>query len=710
MKWTALRPIQVEAIHKILEGDKDLILAAATASGKTEAAFLPIISRIHENPATSIRALYVGPLKALINDQFRRLDDLCQYAEIPVHPWHGDVSASKKQTAVTKPSGILLITPESLEALFVHRSSALERMFADLSFVVIDELHAFLGRERGTHLRSLLFRLARRAGKPYRLIALSATLGDMQKSAEWLRPGEAQRVDLITDAADQKTVHYKLYGFRNLPQPQADEPTDKPVSPTAVGVNHDLVEEMMATCCGSKNLIFANARQNVEIYADALNECCRAEGRPAEFLVHHGSLSKELREQTEELMRASRPATTVCSSSLELGIDIGSVKSIGQIGAPWSVSALVQRLGRSGRREGEQSIMRVYIVVDKPDSRSPLAERLYPELLQAVALTELMLERWIEPPQIHGLDLSTCLQQVLSVLAETGGTSPEHLLDTLVTHGAFRNVDPDLLVDLLLSMGEHDLVERMETEGDLILGLAGQQVVSHYQFYSAFATPEEYRVTCDGSLIGLLPALFLPAEHEHLILAARRWEVLGIDHDRSEILVRPARGRKPPKFLGAEGEIHPRVRQKMREVLLSNTDIRYLNEEGDEMLREARAAAAEAALGARSIVPTGDGSCAWFTWTGTVIQRTLVAMTRMLGVEAQDRGIAIEFESPAEEIGNRLRQLSASPPTALTLAEHVPAKFIRKYDPYLNQNLLNRQLADSLLDVPGALTALSLAV
>ncbi|NLX59541.1 MAG: DEAD/DEAH box helicase, partial [Phycisphaerae bacterium] len=421
-------------------------------------------------------------------------------------------------------------------------------------------------------------------------------------------------------------------------------------------------------------------------------------------------LSKEVREQTEELMRGSRPATTVCSSSLELGIDIGSVKSVGQIGAPWSVSSLVQRLGRSGRREGEPSIMRVYIAIDRPDSRSGLVDRLYPDLLQAIALTELMLQKWIEPPEIHGLDLSTCMQQVLSVLAETGGVTPEQLHDALVTRGAFRQVDSNLLYDLLACMSTADLIEVMPDEGQLILGLAGQKIVSHYQFYSAFATPEEYRVTCDGSLIGLLPALFLPAERDHVILAARRWEVVGLDHDRSEIQVRPARSRKPPKFLGADGDIHPRVRQKMREVLVSDTPIRYLNDDGAEMLREARAAARAAALGQRGILPTGDASCLWFTWTGTVIQRTLMAMAKALDLDAQDRGIAIEFQHSADEVRDRLRHLSANPPAAVTLAAHVPTRFIRKYDLYLSPELLNRQLAESLLDVPGALDVASTVI
>jgi ATP-dependent helicase Lhr and Lhr-like helicase len=213
MQWTALRPIQVDAIRAVLQTKDDLIISARTASGKTEAAFLPILSRVLDQPFGSVRAMYVGPLKALINDQFRRLEELCEHAEIPVHRWHGDVAQSQKHALFDQPSGILLITPESLESLFVNRSTRLPGLFRHLSFVVIDELHAFIGRERGTHLRSLLYRLERHAETGYRIAALSATLGDLSGTAAWLRPGHAERVQIISDLSEQKAVRYRIYGY-----------------------------------------------------------------------------------------------------------------------------------------------------------------------------------------------------------------------------------------------------------------------------------------------------------------------------------------------------------------------------------------------------------------------------------------------------------------------------------------------------------------
>jgi ATP-dependent Lhr-like helicase len=168
MQWTNLRPLQVDAIRYLLQTEGDAILSAATASGKTEAAFLPILSKIAAQPRDSVRVIYVGPLKALINDQFGRIEELCNHLDVPVHRWHGDVPASKKAKLVQNPGGVLLITPESLESLFINRSSALRSLFGGLEFVVVDELHSFLDNERGLHLRSLLSRLNGVAVLPFR--------------------------------------------------------------------------------------------------------------------------------------------------------------------------------------------------------------------------------------------------------------------------------------------------------------------------------------------------------------------------------------------------------------------------------------------------------------------------------------------------------------------------------------------------------------
>ncbi|HUG67752.1 MAG TPA: DEAD/DEAH box helicase, partial [Pirellulaceae bacterium] len=450
MRWPSLRPVQEEAIHEILRGEADLIISAQTAAGKTEAAFLPILSRMYEHPADSVQTLYVGPLKALINDQFRRLEHLCQRAEIPVHRWHGDVDAGRKKALVAKPSGVLLITPESIESLMINRSTSLARMFRSLQFVVIDEIHALAGSERGTHLRSLLFRLRRYVQENYRIVGLSATLGEaFPIYAKWMRPDVDQPVRLIKGPSGEKQLLYRIHAYtRTKPASEGDANDDDGDSGE---IPLGLAEEMYEHFAGRKNLIFANSKSDVEQFADSLNAHCRQQRRPEEFLVHHGNVSKEVREFTEREMQGRRPRTTVCSSTLELGIDIGNVTAVGQIDPPWSVGSQVQRLGRSGRGEDEPQCMRVYVREDALDAKSPLVDRLYPDLLRSIAITELMLQEptWVEPPRLDAFDLSTLTHQILSVLAETGGCQASEVFARLCSRGAFRAIDAQLFSGVL---------------------------------------------------------------------------------------------------------------------------------------------------------------------------------------------------------------------------------------------------------------------
>ncbi|MEN6365647.1 MAG: exonuclease domain-containing protein [Thermoguttaceae bacterium] len=705
MDWKELRPIQVEAIHDIIQRDYDLVISARTAGGKTEAAFLPILSLIHANPKPSIQAIYIGPLKALINDQFRRLEDLCRRAEIAVHRWHGDVEAGKKKALLKEPSGVLLITPESVESLFVNHSTFLPQVFEHLQFVVIDEVHAFVGCERGTHLRSLLFRLQHVINHDFRIVALSATLGDAIKEySNWLRPDHPERIHpIMLDPKDeQKRILYRLHGYM-VPRPQRH--TSRDGDPGKDHGDGDLpagvISDMHRVFTGTTSLVFANSREDVEHYADSLNEYGRQIGKPAEFLVHHGSLSKEIREHAEKAMRSGQPHTTLCSSTLELGIDIGNVGSVGQIGPPWSVGSLVQRLGRSGRGEGEPQVMRVFVIEHEADANSRLVDRLYPDLLRAIANTELMLQYWVEPPRVSTCDLSTMTQQILSILAQTGGIRADRLHAQLVSHGAFRRIEQSMFVGVLRSLAANALVEQMPT-GDLILAPKGEQVVGHYSFYSAFATPVEYTVVFKTSSIGRLPSLSLPREHDHLLLAARRWEVVSVDHDRCEILVVPAQGRKAPRFLGSVGEIHPRTRQMMREVLLSGNDFPYLNETATELLRQARQTAQTSNFSNQALVTLGKEGCLWFTWTGTVIQRTLCLMAELAGLEPNDQDIAIQFKSNAGDVLARYGRLLSSPPDARELTAEIREKRMRKFDEFLSDDLLTESLARDAVDVSGA--------
>lgn len=707
MGWTQLRPIQVEAIRIITQSEHHCVIAAETASGKTEAAFLPILSRISDEPAGSVRVMYIGPLRALINDQFRRVEDLCGYLEVPVHRWHGDVEATSKGKLLRAPGGILLITPESPESLFVNRTTHLHVLFGGLQFVVIDELHAFLGSERGLHLQSLLARLrySPAAGRPnFRIAALSATIGDMGVAREFIDREGADDVAVIRSPPEGKELRFRLHAYagstKGESQPAEPDEADHAELESMGQVAQDLVEH----CRGSTNLIFTNAKGDLEMYADLCREACRTEQLPDSFLVHHGSLSKEIREEAEAEMKSGRARTTHCSSTLELGIDIGNVHMVGQIGPPWAVAGLKQRSGRSGRRDDEPRIGRMYVVCREMGAEAELLDRLHLELIQAIAITELLLEGWVEPLRPATCDLSTLTHQIISVIAETGGVDAAELYERLAKVGPFGAVEPALFTCLLRCLGGHDVVEQT-AQGELILGLLGERLRAERDFYAAFQTPEEFAVIHGERNIGMLPLRIVPTPGEHVILAGRRWKIAHVDLDRAEVHVVPATGRKRPLFLGGPGEVHDRVRQRMREVLDESVEYAYLNSVGKRLLDHARHAAAEAGVTVPSLVAVSDRRTLWFTWTGTRTQTTLVAMFNAIGVGAADRSVAIDLDKAVDDARETIGSVASAPIDVMAVASSVQPKHRRKYDHLLDDELLDKAIARDSLDADGALAA-----
>ena len=499
--WQTLRDAQEAAIPVLLAGTADVIIAAATAAGKTEAAFLPICSRLESDPARApgVRVLYVAPLKALINDQYDRLAGLCERLEIAVHRWHGDVPASKKSAFLKRPDGILLITPESLEALFVIRGSAVAGLLAALQYVVVDELHAFLGTERGAQLRSLLHRVELAIRRRVPRVGLSATLGDMSLAAEALRPGEPENVRCIVSAAGGQELSVQVRGYLTMSS-TSDRPDDEALD------QQQITADLFRVLRGQDNLAFANSRADVELYAARLRDMCEVAGHPNEFFPHHGSLAKELREEAEAALKDhGRPATAVATTTLEMGIDIGSVQSVAQLGAPPSVAALRQRLGRSGRR-GEPAILRVYVTEPSVDPRTSLADELRAELVQTIAMLELLRAGWCEPPDQDALHPSTLIQQLLSAIAQHGGITAAAGYRALCGPGSpFTAVTQAQFGSLLRDLGTREVLTQA-ADGTLLLGAVGERTVNHYSFYAAFTAAEEYRLFTGGRPLGTMPA------------------------------------------------------------------------------------------------------------------------------------------------------------------------------------------------------------
>lgn len=685
--WQELRDIQERSIPVLLAGDRDAIIAAATASGKTEAAFLPIVSRLawraEEARNVGVGALYVSPLRALINDQFRRVEGLCEELDLPVFRWHSDVASSEKARARRARAGVILITPESLEALLARRGAGAGSMLRGLAYVVIDELHAFLDQARGRHLRSLLHRLERAIGRRAARVGLSATLADLRAAAAFLRPGEADRVAILESRGAPLDLKLQLRGY--------------------VGSGDALpaiATHLFGTLRGGRSLIFAGSRSRVEELSATLARLCEEAGAALEFFPHHGSLSREWREDAESRMRdEARPSSIVCTTTLELGIDVGAIGSVAQIGPGHTVAGMRQRLGRSGRRPGQPAVFRLYVAEPALGVRSHPTDALRTQTVQTIAMVELLLARWMEPPLPGALHLSTLLHQILALISQHGGVTPSRAHAELVGSGVFAEVPPEVFRRLLRRMGEVGLLEQAP-DGTLLLGQEGERVAARHDFFAVFHTPEEYRIAHAGTPLATVPVECLPRVDDLIVVAGRYWRVETIDAGRRDIAVQPAAGGEAP-WAGVGAGPDDGVVRRMRELYRSPDVPRYLDPAAAELLREGRASFVELGLDRRGIVERGKRVLI-FPWVGGRRQEALTLALLREGLRATPHGIAVSVEAPANELASALRRIAGhGTPEPTELASLAQERALDKFDRYLDEELLCRNYASRMIDVTG---------
>ena len=388
-RWEQLRPIQNAAISRVLTTDNHYILVSRTASGKTEAAFLPILSQVNFNEK-GVQVLYISPLIALINDQFYRVEELCKNLEVNVVKWHGEANRTLKEKLIKDPSGVVLITPESLEAMLSNKPFNVKHLFSNLKFVVIDEIHSFIGSGRGVQLKSILSRLQDLNENQFRLIGLSATLGDYDEVKKFA--GTTVSTIVLRDKAS-KEIEAKLKYFES----------------TGPELPLDLLKDLYLETKDNKVLVFPNSRGLAEEVAVKLKKLSEKLNGHVNYFSHHSSVDKEVREYVEYFAKSNNRQNFCisCTSTLELGIDIGSVDQVVQIDATHSIASLIQRIGRSGRRDGAKSFLYLY-ATDKWS------------LLQSLACWELYKEGFIEPKDSMNLAYDLLLHQALSI---TNGNS-----------------------------------------------------------------------------------------------------------------------------------------------------------------------------------------------------------------------------------------------------------------------------------------------
>lgn len=701
-QWTDLRQVQVEACTAILDTDKHVIIASGTATGKTEAAFFPILTLLEEHPPRSVAVLYIGPLKALINDQFARLQDLLRDRGIPVWPWHGDISSSVKKKALRTCRGIVQITPESLEALLMNHTGDARRLFSDLRFVVIDELHALLGADRGLQVMCLLERLERLTGCSPRRVGLSATLNDYLPAMALLAGGSGRETVAVGMESQKRTISLCVENY--------------PVAAGEPAAAEDMQAYYRFLYDNShlyKCLLFTNSRANAEKVIAELKEIARERHEPDVFFVHHGSVSAALRQEAEQALRErAGPTVTAATLTLELGIDIGDLDCTIQTGAPHSCASFVQRLGRSGRRTGKSRMMFVTLQEEADPSAFPGSVLAW-DLIHSIAVIQLYLEeRWVEPFVPKPKPFSLLFHQTLSTLVSAGELTPADLARSVLTLPPFRDtVTQDEYRTLLRHMLAQDTLERTE-EGTLLVGLRAERLTRFFTFYAVFQEDDTYHVIAGEGEIGTLTTC--PATDEVFVLAGRTWKVTGVDPSRRMVFVISAPSSKIPSWHGSLGDTHPRIVQRMRQVLAEDTLYPYLQPHARESLEKSRRLARQAGILTRAWIP-GEGSGFYlFPWTGT---KTLRTMAKLLShgfrdtLEIQNVGesrhyLYVSSGLPAEEVMRRMQTLDADPedPSLVLLPGQVPR--VDKFDFALPDGLLRTAYLHNQTDVPGALALL----
>lgn len=678
--WSSLKAIQENSIPAVLAANCDVIISASTAGGKTEAAFLPILTTIlRRGVSVGYQVLYISPLKALINDQYQRLSDMASGLGIDVTPWHGDIDVNRKKRSIKNPNGIIIITPESLDSLLINKNQLLKVAFSSLLYVVIDELHSFIGTERGKQLQSLLSRIEQITHRYIPRIAMSATFSDYDAVKQYLRNDSAIpcAIPPMGESNHEIRILVKQY-----------------VKTKNTDVTTLISKEIYNNLRGSNNLVFTNSRADAEEFTVQLSDLCAESGVPNEFRIHHGSISKIERESVEhDLKKGEHPITALCTSTLELGVDIGKVKSIAQIGTSTSVSSLRQRLGRSGRRN-EPSILRVFSIEEKDEG---LLYDLRSSLIQNIAIIELMREHKYETTQINSYHFSTLIQQVLSIIAQFGGFYPKDGWILLCQRGAFKNIPPELFLEVLKSLGETDVISQLNT-GQIVIGKQGEKILKSPDFYVAFVSPPDIAVINKTNFkrIGMIQCL--PKAGQTIILLGKRWIVDNVDDKSSKVFVMPIKSGGNAVFLGDSKETDRIIAEKMRDIYLQDNIYPYLDKQTEvqEHLNQARIFFRNNIIDDIKFLRYGD-QCYFTNWSGTKANRTWALLAQYCLNKQCDYN-AFYVSNLTEDDIRIIRSMNR--PSIIDLASLLPRqqKIIQKYDYLLSDKLLDVEYSSTYLD------------
>jgi len=671
--WRSLRPVQDLTIDAVLDGCNSVVLAP-TAGGKTEASMFPLLSQILTDETKPVAALYVCPIRALLNNQEDRLRSYARMVGLDVFKWHGDVADSKKQRFRDSPAHLLMTTPESVEVMLMSARTDARALFANLSTVIIDEVHAFAGDDRGAHLASILERLTVFCGKDIQRVGLSATVGNPHVIGQWLQ-GSSSRKFRLVDPPKPKVQRDLRIEF------------SESVEHAASGIAQ--------LGRGRKSLVFVESRAKAEKVAHALD------GSGVEVFIHHSSVSRADRALAEQQFTKGKNTAIVCTSTMELGIDVGDLDLVMQVDAPATVASFLQRMGRTGRRSNTRPNCTFFCLT--PES-----------LLQTVSLLRLAEKGWVENVRPAALAMHVLAHQVMALMLQESGISRHRLLPWISDAYPFSSVREKRFHELVDTMVERDIL--YESDGLLSLGKRGERLYGRknfFELYAVFTAPPVLRVMKGKDDVGYVQSLFVSMHDRNsgpmcFRLAGRAWQVVQVDFAKGVLKVRAAEQGRVPSWLGLPGVLSTDLCQAMMSELVADeiptdwltgpaeAEFTSLREGYDGLLEE----------GTAPLEDLPDG-VQWHTFAGGGVNRLLGAglesltgkkwVSGNLSLRCKDIG----FVAAREAIGG-LGNINWES-TAAVAAHDMTRGIVSKFQPCLPEDAEDRLLAERLLDLPGTL-------
>ncbi|WP_168702345.1 DEAD/DEAH box helicase [Gordonia paraffinivorans] len=660
--WPGLRPLQEDSIPTIVGGDHALLLAP-TAGGKTEAAVFPVLTRMQAQHWTGTSVLYVCPLKALLNNLGPRLGEYAAWVGRSAAVWHGDVGQSTRSRIVRDRPDILLTTPESIESILVSERVDALQFLGGLQAVVVDEVHAFAGDDRGWHLLAVIARLESLIGRRVQRIGMSATVGNPDELLEWLRGGSRSAGRVVS--------------------PPAPSPAVPEIVVDAVGNVENAAKVIAGLHRGEKRLVFVDSRRLAEELGTSLRN------RGITTFISHSSLSAEQRRESETAFAEARDCVIVATSTLELGIDVGDLDRVIQINTPRTVSSFLQRLGRTGRRSGSTRNC-LFLALD--DAR----------LAQTLGMLRCWASGWVEPVIATPEPRHIAAQQLLAAALQTRRVPLSGWQEQWGSLSLFDH-DGQEILDHLLDMGflDHDA-------GSAFIGIEAEKHFGRRHFMellAVFTAAPEFRVFQGRSEIGMVDVGLLTEDVEGgrvLLLGGRSWLVTHIDWKRRHVYVEATDMDGTARWQSIPDGLSYEITRGVRSVLLGDLPPGVtLSRRATEALAGYRAQrSGEVDEGALVIERDRRGDWRWWTWAGEKANRTLAAWARDLVPGRQRIGaesIRLHSDLTVDDIKRGLAAVRVSSDRPVPLVDRNAVKGL-KFSAALPEGLARRTLAVRMMD------------